>query len=502
MKLSENNIKLIFGLKLKQLRQDKGLSLSELAQKSSLSVSYLNEIENGKKSPKSDKIAALAEALDVSYDKLVSVKLNKHLAPISELLESNLLEQLPLDHYGIDVHKLLLQISEAPLQLSALVSTLIEMAKSLELSENNFSKTAIKTYKELNENYFPEIEDAVTKFCHKVNFNSKPPIKYKSIQKVIADEFNFEVDDNVLPDAPGFRTIRGINVSNGKRKKILINKRLTDSQKAFIIGKEIAYNFLNISDRAQIYSNLRLDSFDQLLNNLKASYFATALMINRQALINDLIKLFKKDKFDDKFLLTLPVKYNVSPEMLFQRITNILSRHFNINHFYFLRINSISKSGYFTVTKEIRLNTKDNPGGYQTSEHYCRRWLSINVIKKLEVLQKSKEDLNHSIAGIQKSVFINSGNKYLSISIAKNSTLLTNSNYSVTLGFLINDELRKKVMFVNDSAISQLTVNDTCERCQIMDCLERVEQPVVYRSKQRLEKLRKELKDIIEKETP
>ena len=141
MKLSENNIKLIFGLKLKQLRQEKGLSLSELAQKSSLSVSYLNEIENGKKNPKANKIAALAEALDVSYDRLVSVKLTKHLASIGELLESNLLEQLPLDHYGIDVHKLLLQISEAPLQLSALVSTLIEMAKSLELSENNFSKT-------------------------------------------------------------------------------------------------------------------------------------------------------------------------------------------------------------------------------------------------------------------------------------------------------------------------------------------------------------------------
>ncbi|MGA7838087.1 MAG: helix-turn-helix transcriptional regulator, partial [Ignavibacteriaceae bacterium] len=72
MKLSENNIKLIFGLKLKQLRQDKGFSLSELAKKSSLSTSYLNEIENGKKHPKSDKIAALATALDVPYDKLVS----------------------------------------------------------------------------------------------------------------------------------------------------------------------------------------------------------------------------------------------------------------------------------------------------------------------------------------------------------------------------------------------------------------------------------------------
>jgi hypothetical protein len=263
----------------------------------------------------------------------------------------------------------------------------------------------------------------------------------------------------------------------------------------------MAYNFLNISDRAQIYSNLRLDSFDQLLNNLKASYFSTALMIDKQLLINDLTRFFNKKKFDNKFLLSLPDKYNVSPEMLFQRVTNILSKHFNISNFYFLRINSIRNSGYYTVTKEIRLNTKDNPGGYQTSEHYCRRWLSINLIKKLEELQKKSENFQSAIAGIQKSVFINSGNEYLSISISKHSTLLANSNYSVTLGFLMNDELRQRVAFANNPDIKQLTVNDTCERCQIMDCKERVEKPVVYESKLRMEKLQQELKDIVEKES-
>ena len=43
----EENIRLIFGLKIKQLRNDKKLSLQELAQRSNLSVSYLNEIEKG-----------------------------------------------------------------------------------------------------------------------------------------------------------------------------------------------------------------------------------------------------------------------------------------------------------------------------------------------------------------------------------------------------------------------------------------------------------------------
>jgi len=71
MQNNEQNIRLIFGLKLRQLRQENKLSLVELSGKSGLSVSYLNEIEKGKKYPKAEKIAAISNALGVSYDKLV-----------------------------------------------------------------------------------------------------------------------------------------------------------------------------------------------------------------------------------------------------------------------------------------------------------------------------------------------------------------------------------------------------------------------------------------------
>ncbi|MDZ7936452.1 MAG: helix-turn-helix transcriptional regulator [Emticicia sp.] len=70
MSLNTDNIRLVFGLKLKQLRLDKSMSLTELAQRSGLSMSYINEIEKGKKYPKSDKIVALAEAMGVDYDTL------------------------------------------------------------------------------------------------------------------------------------------------------------------------------------------------------------------------------------------------------------------------------------------------------------------------------------------------------------------------------------------------------------------------------------------------
>ena len=75
MSVKNQNTKIIFGLKLKQLRQEKELSFKDLAKSADMSVSYLNEIEKGKKYPKKDKIDALAEALNVDAEELISLEM-------------------------------------------------------------------------------------------------------------------------------------------------------------------------------------------------------------------------------------------------------------------------------------------------------------------------------------------------------------------------------------------------------------------------------------------
>src|SRR5690606_22906359 len=62
-----NPIHVIFGLKLRQARLEKGLSVTELAERSQLSPSYVTEIEKGRKYPKADKIMRLAQALGYDY---------------------------------------------------------------------------------------------------------------------------------------------------------------------------------------------------------------------------------------------------------------------------------------------------------------------------------------------------------------------------------------------------------------------------------------------------
>ena len=131
MMIEDEYIRLIFGLKLKQIRTEKNLSLFGLAKLSGLSKSYLNEIEKGKKYPKTDKILLLSENLEVPYDHFVSLKLDKNLAPIGEILQSKILKEIPLELFGIKENNLIDIIANAPAKVNAFISTIIKIAQKI-----------------------------------------------------------------------------------------------------------------------------------------------------------------------------------------------------------------------------------------------------------------------------------------------------------------------------------------------------------------------------------
>jgi|GEM_PF-6569923 len=84
----EKIIRLIFGFKVRYLRQQQNLSYQELAKATGLSTSYLNDIEKGKRYPKPDKISHLANAFGVDYNYMVATNASKKLQPIIDLLNS------------------------------------------------------------------------------------------------------------------------------------------------------------------------------------------------------------------------------------------------------------------------------------------------------------------------------------------------------------------------------------------------------------------------------
>jgi len=277
----------------------------------------------------------------------------------------------------------------------------------------------------------------------------------------------------------------------------LINKYLNDSQKTFILGKEIAYQYLEITDRSNLYSAAKVDSFDQLLNDLRASYFATSLMLKREIVLADLKQFFRMKKWDSNKLLELINKYNATPEIFFQRFTNLASKFLNLNSYFFLRFSTIEGSKEYHLNKELRLNTRENPGGYQSTEHYCRKWISIGVLKKLERSKKGKAMYDKSVVGAQVSEFYDSGDQYFNISISRRNKLTIGNFTSVTVGFLLNSDFRKKVKFWNDKSVPVKIVNNTCERCTIPDCKERVVPALVAERQKKYDKIKSSIKRLI-----
>ncbi|WP_247235019.1 helix-turn-helix domain-containing protein [Telluribacter sp. SYSU D00476] len=496
MALNTENIRLVFGLKLKQLRLDKGMSLSDLSQKSGLSISYINEIEKGKKYPKSDKIVALAAAMDVDYDTLVSIKLSKRLEPISELLSSNILTELPLELFGIDPANLLELLSDAPTKISAFIGTLIEIARNYNMSVEQFYFSALRTYQEMHDNYFEDIEIAAEQFLADRSISDEMILDERYLADVLRKDFGYSIEDINDKTHPGLHGVRSLIIPRPQANRILINSQLTSIQRAFEYGREIGYQYLKLKNRLHTTALVEAESFEQLLNNFKASYFAGAIIIKRTLLVQKLKGFFALDTWQPDVLVDMIRYFNTTPETFCYRLSNVLPRHFGIKQLFFLRFSNFSGQNRFEMTKEMHLARKHNPHTVK-DEHYCRRWIALNILQELAEQQPAK-DSTSILCRSQISHYVDTADDYFVVSFAKGMATSEHLNVSVTMGIYLDEDTRKVIRFLDDPTIRRREVNETCERCRLFNCKERMAAPTVLQKRRKNEELRKVIHRMIQ----
>lgn len=473
--MEEEYIKLIFGLKLKQIRTEKNLSLFGLSKLSGLSKSYLNEIENGKKYPKPDKIALLSEKLEVPYDQMVSLKLDKNLAPIGELLQSKILKEIPLDLFGIKESNLIDIVANAPAKVNAFISTIIEIAQHYNFSRESFFLASVRSFQEANNNYFDDLEQQVQKFSKAYQVDLTKSLTSKDLEEILIEEYGYVLNDNELSKYEALGNLRSVYVP--KTKTLLLAKGIDEAQRTFIYAKEIAYNYLQIADRLHTFPWIKFKRFDQVLNNFYASYFAGALVIPKDKLTSQLETVFEKETFDKAQFFEMLNGFNASPESFYQRLTNILPKAFNIKNLFFLRITHKADTEKFYLNKELHLSHQHSPRANETNEHYCRRWVSLKVIKDISESENSHE------FDIQISNYPSHDTKYLVLSSATKDPFRNNQYRSISIGLLINKQLERKLKFLEDKDIKRQEVGVTCERCAIKNCEVR-QAPAVVLDKQ------------------
>jgi transcriptional regulator with XRE-family HTH domain/predicted transcriptional regulator len=451
-------IKTVFGLKLKQFRQKKNFSLQDLATLTGVSKSYLNEIENGKKYPKHDKIAQLGAALNCTYDDLVSTKLDKSLAPITEILQSDFFKDIPLELFGINKNNLISIISDAPKKVTAFINTLIEISKNYNLSKERFYFAVIRSFQELYDNYFPEIEEKAKSYIDENNISVKP--KSIEFELILNEQFEYKIESRNLEQYGASGKLRSLYIP--EKKLLLLNELLDEDQKTFILAKEIGFNILNLNPRPNTYSWLDFTSFEELLNNHYASYFAGALLIRKEILTFKLNEFFQNQEWNPTHFENLIEEFTNSPETFYYRLTNVLPQDLGIKDLFYLCFTKKRNSDKIQILKELHLNQQQAPHANATNEHYCRRWIAVKNLSNLSE--------NEKLTDAQISHYKDSGLTYLVISTSQKNPFSDGTNRSYCIGILLNPNSLKKIKFAKSDQIKTINVGVTCEFCSIPDC--------------------------------
>jgi len=485
--------RIIFGLKVRQLRQELGWNFEELSKQSGISISYLNEIEKGKKYPQPENQERLALALKVSAAYLTAPELTKQYAPIGDLLKTNFLNEIPLDLFGIEVQQVIEIIARAPDRVNAFISAMLEIARNYSLRDENFFFAALRAYQELRGNYFEEIEDAADAFVRLHQIPDNGGVPESQLAGILESAYGYKIDDKSLSKFPELQSLR--SVYNPYKKRLLLNEHLSERQRAFQLAKECGFNALALKERPLASNMLRINNFEEVLNNYLAAYFAVAILINRAAFVADIQTFFALKTWNKQFLIDLMAKYQASPEVLFQRF-NLLTKYFKLDKVFFMRLIHDTERNSFDIDKELHLNRRHQPHATGLNEHYCRRWLSVKLLRQL---QADPQGQGHAVSGVQRARFIDSGEQYLVISIAKHAYPTVGRNVSVMLGVLLDEQAQNSIAFWNDPNIETIDINVTCERCPLVNCAERAAAPAVIQKREDRKRMQELIKKFTEK---
>lgn len=495
MIINTETIKLIFGIKLRFLRLKKKISLQQLSKDSGMSLSYLSEIESGKKYPKNDKIILLSQVLEMPFEELVSLKVPKELQPVAELLQSDFFNHFPLEMFGLTPQKVLDIFSLNPEKFTAFIKTMLLIARNYEMNQEALYNAALRSYQEINNNYFKELEQLVLKIKSKYRYFNSIPLLPTNIKEILLNEFDIKIEEKGLQQFPALKNIRSFY---DKKSRVLhLNNNLRDGQVNFILVRELIMHYLEFDPRPEATPPITEGGFDFLLNNYKASYLSAAIIIPEKDAIRDIKRFAAKKKWDPEHLIMLMSKYKATPEMLMQRLTNLLPEHFKINDLFFLRfVSDRDNPGEYRLTKELHLTRFHQPHANELNEHYCRRWISLGLLENI-IKNKKTDEL---LVGAQISQYHQTDKEYLILTIAFPNASAPEQAISVSIGFLITNSLKKKIRYLNDPDIIHRVVNNTCERCSITDCKERAAPPTVVIKKKRKINMLESIEQLLNKE--
>ena len=488
------NLKTILAIKVKRLRKQRGLTLGEVSQAAGLSVSYLAEIEGGKKYPKPDRIVQIASALDGSYDELTSSRLERDFDELHSFINAPAIRDFPFDIFGVPASHLVKLLARSPAEVTALIRTLNEVAHQYDIGVEHFLHAALRSFLELTGNGYPAIDVEAERFARRLAGPGRGPWSEAALRDWVLSNGIGVIDEETLASRPALREFRSV-LLHRPPTRLLLNPLLSDSQKKFVLAREAGYRVLGLKARSFTVPPDREDSFEQVRNDFQASYFAGALLMPRRAFAADLRAFFRLPTWQPTVLLSLLQKYGVTPETLMYRISQVVPTELGLRA-HFLKFSE--EEGHIRLVKLVNLSGLPMLSGVHAKEQYCRRWLATRLLREFRSRQKLEEPTTPHVA-VQYSRFAESDDAYFNFGMALQQPLRPQMAISLTVGCHSDERLFKAIRFAKDPTIRQVVVSATCERCGLApeSCSDRAAAPTIFLHAKAKDEERQELDTLL-----
>ena len=413
----------------------------------------------------------------------MTLHVEEELDPVKAVFSSSLLREFPFDLFGVEPQDLFDLVTQDPTKAGALLRTFLEVGRLYDVHAEHFLLAALRSYQQMHANYFEELEDAAASLRRARGWAGRMPPPFSKLRAVLERDWGYELDVETLPADPDLKSLRSV-FQDGPTPRLLVNGRLMPSQKAFVAAREIGYRVLGLKERPATSTWIKVESFEQVLNNFKASYFAGALLIGRDVLREDLARFFARPTWDGGALAAGMRRYDATPETFFYRLTQLVPRFFGLREIFFLRFSHLLRTGAPALTKVFNLSRVPVPHGVGSAETYCRRWPVLRLLQ--EMSRRGKRRAAGPAVMAQRSRFLDTGAEFFVIAMARPLVLTDRASSSVSLGFLVDDALRERIRFWDDPAVPRVDVNLTCERCRLSppECRDRAAPPALHEREQ------------------
>ncbi len=313
---------LTLGRRIRHYRTERGVTLDRLAAATSTTASQLSLVENGHREPRLSLLSAIAAALEVRVEDLLSSEPPSRRAALEIALDAA--QRSP--HYaGLGLPAVRPGKALPTEALEALVGLHAELARRADAAiatpeEARRATTALRRWMRERDNYLPEIEEAAEETLRTGGYTSGA-VTHRSVARM-AEQLGFtliHVDD--LPHST--RTVTD-----------LVNGRIYLPPASIPGGHGLRSLALQAIAHRVLGHERPRDYADFLRQRVEINYFAAACLLPRSAAVGFLTDAKKArdlavEDFRDAF--------GVTHETAAQRMTNLLTAHLDLR-LHFMRV--------------------------------------------------------------------------------------------------------------------------------------------------------------------